>query len=107
VDDDIGEDEIEETIEVADANTGKSIVKSKPRGPTVGTHHSKWKSLEDKCLIDSWKAVSLDPITSTNQTLRKYYARILDEFNVCRHIGDYAKIHMNRNEGAISHGWGA
>jgi hypothetical protein len=61
--------------------------------------------LEDECLIDSWKAVSLDPITSANQTLGKYYARILDEFNEHRHIGDYAKIHMNRNEGAISHRW--
>jgi hypothetical protein len=51
--------------------------------------------------------VSLDPISSTNQTLCKYYARILDEFNERRHIGDYAKVHMNRNEGAISHKWGA
>jgi hypothetical protein len=54
--------------------------------------------LEDECLIDSWKAVSLDPITSANQTLGKYYARIVDEFNKRRHIGDYAQIHMNRNE---------
>jgi hypothetical protein len=51
--------------------------------------------------------VSLDPITGANQTLDKYYAQVLDEFNECRHIGDYAKIHMNRNEGAISHRWGA
>jgi hypothetical protein len=49
--------------------------------------------------------VSLDPITSANQTLGKYYARIRDEFIECLHIGDYAKIHMNRNEGAISHRW--
>jgi hypothetical protein len=49
--------------------------------------------------------VSLDPITDANQTLGKYYARIRDEFNECRHIGDYAKIHMNRNDGAISHRW--
>jgi hypothetical protein len=84
-------------------HTGKSIDKRKLRGPAMGTHLSKWKSLEDKCLIDSWKAVSLDPITGTNQTLSKYYARILDEFNKHHHIGDYAKLHMNRNEGAISH----
>jgi hypothetical protein len=64
----------------------------------MGMHHSKGKSLEYECLIDSWKAVSLDPITGANKTLGKYYARILDEFNKRRHIGDYAKIHMNRNE---------
>jgi hypothetical protein len=33
----------------------------------------------------------------------KYYKRILDQFNEHRHFGDYAKIHMIRNEGAISH----
>jgi hypothetical protein len=49
-----GEEEIEEIIEVIDTDTGKSIGKRKPRGPAMGTHHSKWKSLEDKCLIDSW-----------------------------------------------------
>jgi hypothetical protein len=45
---DAGEDEIEEIIEVVDADTGKSIGKRKPRRPAVGTHHSKWKSLEDE-----------------------------------------------------------
>jgi hypothetical protein len=30
---DAGEDEIEETIDVMDANTGKSLGKRKPRGP--------------------------------------------------------------------------
>jgi hypothetical protein len=44
--------------------------------PSAGTHHSKWKSLEDECLIESWKTVSLDPITGANQTLGKYYASI-------------------------------
>jgi hypothetical protein len=61
--------------------------------------------LEDEGLIESWKAVSLDPITGANQTLGKYYARILDEFNERRHIGENALIQMNRNEGAISHRW--
>jgi hypothetical protein len=72
--DDVGEDEIEETIEVIDTDTNKSLGKRKPRGPAVGIHHSKWKSLEDECLIDSWKAMSLilsptptKPSTSTTQ----------------------------------------
>jgi hypothetical protein len=57
-------DEIEEIIEVVDANTGKTIGKRKPRVGTAG----KWKALEDECLIESWKAVSLDPITDSDQT---------------------------------------
>jgi hypothetical protein len=67
-------DEIEETIEVVDADIGKTVGKRKLRVGMAGTHHSKWKSLEDECLIKSWKAVSLDPITGANQTLGKYYA---------------------------------
>jgi hypothetical protein len=98
-------DEMEETIEVVDADTDKTIGKRKPREGSASTHHSKWKSLEDECLIESWKAVSLDPITGANQTLGKYYARILDEFNERRHIGESATIQMNRNEGVISHRW--
>jgi hypothetical protein len=58
VDVDAGEDEIEETIEVMETDTGKSLGKRKPWGPAVGTYHSKWKSLENECLVDSWKAVS-------------------------------------------------
>jgi hypothetical protein len=65
------EDEIEETIEVVDADTGKSLGKRKPWGPAANTHHSKWKSLEDKCLIELLKAVILDQITGANQTLGK------------------------------------
>jgi hypothetical protein len=60
--------------------------------------------LEDECLIDLWMAVSLDPITGA-KTLEKYYARIRDEFIERRHIGEYAKIHMKLNEGAITHRW--
>jgi hypothetical protein len=92
-------------IEVVDADTGKTLGKRKPLVGTADIHYSKWKSLKDECLIESWKAVSLDPTTSANQTLGKYYAIILDEFNERRHIGENATIHMNRNEGAISHRW--
>jgi hypothetical protein len=55
--------EIEETIEVVDTDTGKTLGKRKPWVGAADTHHSKWKSLEDECLIESWKTVSLDPIT--------------------------------------------
>jgi hypothetical protein len=43
---------IEETIEVVDTDTGKTLAKRKPRGSAADTHHSKWKSLEDECLIE-------------------------------------------------------
>jgi hypothetical protein len=40
----------------------------------TGAQHPSFEveeSLKDEFLIDSWKAVSLDPITSTNKTLGK------------------------------------
>jgi hypothetical protein len=101
----VDEDEIEETIAVVYTDTGKTLGKRKPRGSVVGTYHSKWKYLEDECLIKSGKAASLDPIIGANQILGKYYTRIRDEFNEHRHIGEYAKVHMKRNESAISHRW--
>jgi hypothetical protein len=48
---------------VVNANTGKTLGKRKQLGSVANTHHSKWKSLEHECLIESWKAASLDPIT--------------------------------------------
>jgi hypothetical protein len=49
--------------------------------------------------------VSFCPITDANQTSGKYYKRLLDQFNERKNYGDYATIHMIRNEGALSHRW--
>ena len=85
-------------VDVVDIDTG-NVTKKKGsgiRGP-------KWKTLEDECLCDAWAAVSLDPITGTNQTAGKYYKRIFDQFNERKRYGEYASIFMSRTESALSH----
>jgi hypothetical protein len=100
---DMEENEAVENIDVVDVETGATTGKRKD-APT-GCQGPKWKSLEGECLIDVWKSVSLDPITGANQTSGKYYKRIMDKFSERRHFGEYAKIHMIWNKGAISHRW--
>jgi hypothetical protein len=55
--------------------------------------------LEDEYLIDSWKEVSLCPITGANQNSSKYYKRHRKNF------GGYSTINMLHNDSAMSHGW--
>ena len=96
-DDDDKEDEEEDVeTEVVDVETGVTTKKKKGgvRGP-------KWKTLEDECLVDSWKAVSIDPVTGANQTAEKYYKRIFDQFNERKRFGEYATVHMEHNESEI------
>ena len=104
-DDDDDDEEDEEDVEmevVVDVDTGVTTKKKK-----VGVRGPKWKPMEDECLIDSWKAVSMDPVTGANQTADKYYKRIFDQFNERKRFGDYATMVMERNESAMSHRWAA
>jgi hypothetical protein len=73
------ENEAEETINMVDVDTSATTGKRKATAP--GGRGTKWKSLEDECLIDACKAMRLDPIADKNQTFGKYYKRILDQFN--------------------------
>jgi hypothetical protein len=70
------ENEAAKTINVVDVDTGATNGKRKAAAPRG--RGPKCKSLEDECLIDAWNSVSLDPITSANQSSGKYYKRILD-----------------------------
>jgi hypothetical protein len=49
--------------------------------------------------------VSFCLITGANQSAGKFYKRILDSFNEKKNYGVYSTMHMNRNEGALSHRW--
>jgi hypothetical protein len=40
-----------------------------------------FKSLEDPCLSDAWKAVSIGPITNANHTSDTHWKRIKVEFD--------------------------
>ena len=106
VEDDDDEEEDEEDVEmevVVDVDTGVTTTKKKK----AGVRGPKWKPMEDECLIDSWKAVSMDPVTGANQTADKYYKRIFDQFNERKRFGDYATMYMERNESSMSHRWAA
>jgi hypothetical protein len=81
------ENEAVENIDMVDVET--SATTGKRKAATAGYQGPKWKTLEDQCLIDAWKSVSLDPNTSANQTSAKYYKRILDQFNERPHFGEY------------------
>ena len=76
-------DEEEETPEdglsevVADVIIDPATGKKK----RVGTRGISWKGKEDECSVDFWKAVSLDPITGSNQTSDSYWKMIKTEFD--------------------------
>jgi hypothetical protein len=59
----LSEGKEDESVATIDVETGKKI-KSK-----CGIRDPKWKAFERECLAQTWKAVSLDPITGV-QTLQ-------------------------------------
>jgi hypothetical protein len=72
-----------------------------------GSHGPKWRSVENECLAEAWKTVSIDPISGANQNSDTYWERVkvaLDE----RKLMDSAfnKIHMDHNPSGMSHHWG-
>lgn len=85
------EAEHEEGAEVIDVEAGVTLKKIKKKAG--GTRGPKGKTLEDECLIDTWKAhVSLCPITGANQNGGTYCKRIYDQLNERENFGDYAAI---------------
>jgi hypothetical protein len=91
------EEEVEEELIDADTSVTTTMRRNRQTGVTLGP---RWKSLEYECLIDAWKQVRFCPITGANQSSGRYYKKILDSFNVNKNYGEYATMHMIRNEGA-------
>ena len=54
-------------------------------------------------MCDSWKLVTNDSKVGANQTFGRYWKRIHDQFHETKKFGEYCKVHMDRNAGAMSH----
>jgi hypothetical protein len=63
--------------------------------------------LEDECLTEAWKTVSIDPIFGENQNSDTYWERIKVSFDEHKLMDlMFNQVHMDRNPSGISHRWG-
>ena len=94
------ENEVDEKGVVTNAVVGEHAAKKKK-----GSRGIIWMTKEDECMVESWKAITLGEITSTNQSSTAYWARIKDEFDERRFTKDFYKVSMMHRQGAIEHRW--
>jgi hypothetical protein len=83
---------------------GKSKALPKKGG---GSRGPKWRSVEDECLAEAWKTVSIDPISGANQNSDMYWERVKVSFDECKLMDStFNKMHMDRNPSEMSPRWG-
>jgi hypothetical protein len=97
VEEEEGEEEEEApVVATASATTVKGEKKAGSRG-------TKWRSLEDECLGEAWKTVSIDPISGANQNSDTNWARVKVAFDERKLLNpDFNKVHMDHNESGMS-----
>jgi hypothetical protein len=88
------------------APTAKGKKKAAPK-KGGGSRGPKWQPLEDGCLAEVWKKVSIDPISGANQNPDMYWERVKVSFDE-RKLMDptFNKMHMDHNPSGMSHRWG-
>jgi hypothetical protein len=60
-----------------------------------GTRGPKWKPLEDRCLYNAGKEMSIDSVIGAKQKSDAYRKRIKTEFDKCKSVDpDYAVMFM-------------
>ena len=86
--------------------TGKWKKKRKSGEPSLNRY--KWTAKEDECLAESWKMVSLDPITGSNQNSDTYWKRIKAAFDERKMVDHKFKdVYMEHSVKAMSNHWAA
>jgi hypothetical protein len=58
--------------------------------------------VEDECLDDTWKSVSIDPISDANQNYGTYWERVKVVFDERKLFDpEFNKVHMDRNMSGV------
>jgi hypothetical protein len=101
--------EDDEPVVTATASPAPMAKGKKKKAPKKGggSHGPKWRSLEDECLVEAWKMVSIDPISSAYQNSDTYWEWVKVSFDE-RKLMDpmFNKMHIDRNPSGMSHCWG-
>ncbi|CAM0902630.1 unnamed protein product [Alopecurus aequalis] len=98
-----------EEVEEVDAPDPSVAGKRKKRAPTAQKPtepRPKWTPKEDECLAESWKTVSVEPITDANQNFDNYWQRVKTAFEERKLVDpEFARLHTDRGEKAMANYW--
>jgi len=98
--------DVEEETQASEDLGGKGKKKRKSGEPSVGRY--KWAPKEYECLAEAWKMVSMDPITSSNQSGDTYWIRIKAAFDERKMVDPkFNTTYMDRGAKAMANHWAA